>query len=358
MSSEELREQNKLRLIDAAAALFLVQGIQQTSMGQVAQECGLTRRTAVNIFGTKDNLTQLAVSKIIKETISNDEIVFHSKEFLSQNGLNRIVFLLKHRAQILFNRPIMVLLLSEMEVYLSMNHIPFDLAAWSAKNFTLVNATMLESLKQGIEDSSIRNDVDLEKAMQLLTGTYMGLLQRLSIFCNNAQGQALQDAEKEIQVFIDTAVYYLTQYPLVMRNLKSHKMLIIDDIEVNRFALSAMFQEEYHIATACNGKEGLDYLQQNPDVALVILDLMMPEMDGFTFLEIVRKDKKYEDVAIIVNTTYGEEENERRALTLGADEFISKPYHSDIVKYRIRNLLLKFDKIIECKQYAKQWMKQ
>ena len=99
--------------------------------------------------------------------------------------------------------------------------------------------------------------------------------------------------------------------------------------------------------TAENGKDALRVLKENPDTALVILDLRMPVMDGFEFLEVVRADKAFDDTAIIVNTIYGESENEVRALRLGADEFIFKPFNPEVIRFRVRNVMLKFDKLIE-----------
>ncbi|MDD3254055.1 MAG: EAL domain-containing protein [Lachnospiraceae bacterium] len=117
-------------------------------------------------------------------------------------------------------------------------------------------------------------------------------------------------------------------------------LLIVDDIEVNRAVLASYFDPgEYQIVEAENGKEAWDYLQKHyRQVEFVLLDLLMPVMDGFQLLDRIRENEHMHNLPVII-TSQGDEESEERALDLDADDFISKPYNPAIIQHRVRNVL-------------------
>ena len=128
-------------------------------------------------------------------------------------------------------------------------------------------------------------------------------------------------------------------------------ILIIDDIEVNRVILKGIFENDYDVIEAENGAQALEILDNGIKVDVSLLDIIMPVMDGIDFLKNIKSDKRYCDIPIVVNTQAGEQENEYKALVLGADDFIAKPYEPKIVKRRITN-------IIEKNIYQKKNMKE
>lgn len=69
---------------------------------------------------------------------------------------------------------------------------------------------------------------------------------------------------------------------------EKQKILIVDDEEVNRAILENLFQDEYVIVQACNGQEAIAQIETNKDLVLVLLDIVMPEMDGFGVLEYMK----------------------------------------------------------------------
>ncbi len=102
-------------------------------------------------------------------------------------------------------------------------------------------------------------------------------------------------------------------------------VLIVEDELINTEILSEILSDTYEIFTAENGKEALDVLQRAlTPISLILLDINMPVMNGFEFLEIVKGDNEYKRIPVIVLTS--EKENELRALELGAADFITKPY--------------------------------
>ncbi|NCB94247.1 MAG: hybrid sensor histidine kinase/response regulator [Clostridia bacterium] len=122
--------------------------------------------------------------------------------------------------------------------------------------------------------------------------------------------------------------------------MKQYKLLIVDDIEMNRAMLLKIFSEDYICFWAENGKRAMDILGQN-EIALVLLDLSMPEMDGYEVIAAMRADQRLAAIPIVI-TTGAPDRSERRALDLGADDYVEKPYDPYIVKKRVENLLQKY----------------
>lgn len=121
---------------------------------------------------------------------------------------------------------------------------------------------------------------------------------------------------------------------------RKNDILIVDDGKLNRVSFGEILKESYGILEAENGKEALEILADNKDsIALIILDIVMPVMDGFEFLEIYRKEEEYRYIPVIVATSNDDLENERKCLELGAWDFIPKTFHPEIVRFRVRNAI-------------------
>lgn len=117
-------------------------------------------------------------------------------------------------------------------------------------------------------------------------------------------------------------------------------VLIVEDDTVNRMILVNILSKDYCVIEAEDGYEALQILDLHPGkVDAVILDLVMPRMDGYEFLHQCAKSDKYRDIPIIVSTGAGNSDHESRCLELGAWDFIRKPYHTKVILYRLRNVL-------------------
>lgn len=102
-------------------------------------------------------------------------------------------------------------------------------------------------------------------------------------------------------------------------------MLIVeDDPDIQKIAKHVLASGGYDVATACNGEEALDYLRRGAEPTVILLDLMMPIMDGYEFRKQQREDPKLAPIPVIVCS--GCTEVERRAATLGAAAYIDKPF--------------------------------
>lgn len=119
-------------------------------------------------------------------------------------------------------------------------------------------------------------------------------------------------------------------------------ILIVDDMIVNRLILKGIIENDYNVLEAESGVRALELLEQGEKIDIILLDLIMPEMSGIEFLHIIKQDERYRNIPVIVNTQAGERENEVKALEVGADDFLVKPYHPEIVKRRIANIADKY----------------
>ncbi|PWJ59106.1 MULTISPECIES: EAL domain-containing response regulator [unclassified Fibrobacter] len=121
--------------------------------------------------------------------------------------------------------------------------------------------------------------------------------------------------------------------------LKS-EILIVDDSEINRSMLRLMLQEEYEITEAENGAEALAIIQKGDHIfRLVLLDLVMPVMDGFSFLAELQKEKLQSPLPIIIISGDNSEEALDKAYGLGAVDFFTKPFNPSIVNHRVQNVI-------------------
>lgn len=118
------------------------------------------------------------------------------------------------------------------------------------------------------------------------------------------------------------------------------KVLIIEDNEINREILQEVLENEFEVLMAENGQVGLDILKAYyQEISAILLDIMMPVMDGFTFLAKVKEDPVLRAVPVVVMTAANEQKQEERCLKLGTVEFLTKPYNPMIVLGRIRNMI-------------------
>ena len=123
---------------------------------------------------------------------------------------------------------------------------------------------------------------------------------------------------------------------------KKSVMLIVDDVEINRAILMQFFRNDYIIIEAANGKEALDVMEKQP-VDIVLLDLVMPVMDGLELLSILKKREKFAEIPVIATTARNEGDSEVRAMEMGAADFITKPYNPTIVRCRVHNVMARLE---------------
>ena len=127
---------------------------------------------------------------------------------------------------------------------------------------------------------------------------------------------------------------------------QKQQILIVDDSEMNRAILTEILNADYRILEACDGEECLEKLHQHAgDIALVLLDLVMPKMDGFEVLDYMNRNHTIEDLPVVMISSEDSEASIRRAYEMGVSDYVSRPFDSRVVYRRVVNTL---------KLYAKQ----
>lgn len=131
--------------------------------------------------------------------------------------------------------------------------------------------------------------------------------------------------------------------PSENKNIKHHILVVEDNDEIRRY-LSIELSSKFHVKVCSNGKEALNEIfKKNPD--LVISDVMMPEMDGFTLCRKIKTNINLNHIPVILLTAKVEDEDKIEALEKGADAYITKPFNSKILEKTIYNLILSREKL-------------
>ena len=119
-------------------------------------------------------------------------------------------------------------------------------------------------------------------------------------------------------------------------------ILIIDDEDIAKQKLKDVMSAEFDILSVSDGKEALDILAANSGrIAVVLLDLIMPVMDGFQFMNEFRKHKEYNNIPVIVATSNDDWHFEQKCLEAGVWDFVMKPYNPVLLQFRIKNAIEK-----------------
>lgn len=118
------------------------------------------------------------------------------------------------------------------------------------------------------------------------------------------------------------------------------KILVVEDNELNRCLLCQILSSDYSVLEAENGQEALDLLRQYGEgISLILLDIVMPVMDGYTFLSIVKADPALSIIPVIVTTQSDHESDEVTALSHGATDFVVKPYKPQVILHRVASII-------------------
>lgn len=116
-------------------------------------------------------------------------------------------------------------------------------------------------------------------------------------------------------------------------------LLIVDDMEINRAILSELFADEFSVIEAANGKEALEILdREGEDIAIVLLDVIMPVMDGYAVMEGMRARNLLGHIPVIIITSLDSHKDEARLFDMGASDLIMKPFNPLAIRKRVTNV--------------------
>lgn len=118
----------------------------------------------------------------------------------------------------------------------------------------------------------------------------------------------------------------------------AYKVLIVEDNVELLILMRQLLRQYYRVYVAQNGREALNIIQQKA-LDLIVSDVMMPEMSGYELTKAIKDDPKHHHLPIILLTARTQEEDEQKALLVGADEYLTKPFHLTDLKLRIDNII-------------------
>lgn len=122
--------------------------------------------------------------------------------------------------------------------------------------------------------------------------------------------------------------------------MSTKKVLIIDDDSRNIFALTAVLKAKgYQCMSAVSAQQGLDMLSANNEVGVVLMDMMMPEMDGYQAIAKMKQDDKLKNMPVIAVTAQAMVGDRERCLDAGANGYVSKPVNVDELVLLLKNLI-------------------
>ncbi len=123
------------------------------------------------------------------------------------------------------------------------------------------------------------------------------------------------------------------------------QILIVDDAQINRELLAEILGDRYRILQAAGGEECINMLcQYENDISLVLLDIIMPKVDGFEVLAYMSRNHWIEDIPVIMISTDNSDNNVSRAYALGASDYISRPFDAKVVYNRVFNIIKLYSK--------------
>lgn len=125
---------------------------------------------------------------------------------------------------------------------------------------------------------------------------------------------------------------------------EKQKLLIVDDSELNRDILKEILGSSYDYLEAENGTQAIQILEVHPEIDLMLLDINMPQMNGFQVLEHMRELQWIDEVPVVMISSEESVEIMRKAYDLGITDYISRPFDAVIVKKRVQNTLGLYEK--------------
>lgn len=124
-------------------------------------------------------------------------------------------------------------------------------------------------------------------------------------------------------------------------------ILIVDDHPATCKLLADVLGHDYHVLIADNGREALDLAWANPQIHLILLDIIMPEMNGYEVCERLKGDGRTRDIPVVFLTSLEEDHDEARGFTLGVNDYIVKPISRLRLMARVKNQLALYQKQCE-----------
>ncbi|MDW3192252.1 MAG: response regulator [Cytophagales bacterium] len=164
---------------------------------------------------------------------------------------------------------------------------------------------------------------------------------KLEIPCKPAEAPDDRSPQEEGDVVETWAAAEDNLLPSPISETSSFRVLIVEDHPDMRQYVSQLLAGDYDISLAKNGKKALDKLSAEP-FDLVITDVMMPEMDGYSLLEHMKSSEQFRNIPVVMLTALNFEDRKLQALAIGVDDYLTKPFSPQELKARVQNLITRY----------------
>ncbi len=216
--------------------------------------------------------------------------------------------------------------------------------------------TQIQALKNAVESNNFTAICHTAHAIKGVAANLSGLrLQRLAAQIEeDARDEDMTSVIEHLDAllhangqFIQHLQEYLKQHPVAATSLSSTDymqeeqtekpvILIVDDVPANIHSLAVCLKDFYAIKTASNGRSCIEMVNNYPEIDLILLDIGMPEMDGYEVCQYLQSNSATKDIPIIFVTANDREADEKRGLELGGVDYITKPVRPSIVIARVK----------------------
>lgn len=194
-------------------------------------------------------------------------------------------------------------LLQQLAADENLSQIPVII--YSDRELTLLEEMMLQSCSASLTVKAVRSPERL--------------LDEATLFLHQLEERLPHEKRQMLQMVHDKEAI-----------LRGKKVLVVDDDMRNTFALATVLEErEMEVIVAKNGKESLQLLNETPDIALVLMDIMMPEMDGYEAMRKIREQARFRKLPIIALTAKAMKGDKAKCIEAGANDYLAKPVDTD-----------------------------
>ncbi len=202
----------------------------------------------------------------------------------------------------------------------------------------LPDMTGFELLEQMQQDSTLR-----DTPVVVFTGKDLNTEEEEKLRAV-AKSVVLKDVQSPERLFDETALFLhrvVADLPEAKRRLlerlhgsnevlRDRSVLVVDDDARNIFALTSVLEnQDMHVLTATNGRQAIELIESTPDLSVVLMDIMMPEMDGYQTMREIRRNPEYRTLPILALTAKAMKGDREKCLQAGASDYIAKPVNTD-----------------------------
>lgn len=121
---------------------------------------------------------------------------------------------------------------------------------------------------------------------------------------------------------------------------RREKVLVVDDKGINRYMLGEIFSDQYEIVEASDGYKAIDKIElEKNELAVILLDIIMPKLDGFGVLEYMKEHELLDDIPVVIVTDDSSEETSVKAFEYNVADMVIKPFEPRIIKRRVENII-------------------